>query len=358
MRFVLNVYFLFALLSQIQAGVKHLTIPGEHWHTPSAWSPIGVPTANDSVIIGGEVYVEPDSTALAMHVTVLEQGWLVLERDLILNRPGRLLIENSPGDAIYNQGLIDNGGRITINQAGNRGIYNDAGTINILDRAILELDFTFDFFASAILSSGKITNGGRINIDDYNYNNRCIENIDSFVNLATGTITINRCHEVIRNTDSGVFENYGMITASTLSDGIFNSAKFTNMDTIILDSIKATVIANIMLYNSDTLLNSASGRILIKKGNAVSDAIYNSGYLANQGSLTISDVGLTACLNYEEWINQGTLTVQRCQQALVNQSQSTFTNTGTVTTSDISGDPITIELSSTFDSDGELVINH
>ncbi|MDG2450175.1 MAG: hypothetical protein P8M34_11075, partial [Saprospiraceae bacterium] len=170
---------------------KVIGVSGTDWHTAGHWVPVGIPTANDSVLVFGPAFVRPDSTARALHVSVHETGILEIERDIPTNKPGRLIINNAPGNGIFNEGIIQNGGRITINQSGDNGIENK-GSLTVLDLAKIQIDSAV---AHGLYESGNAT-------------------ID-----LSGSITINNCGDdgYYSNGDSIRIESTGEITISQVS---------------------------------------------------------------------------------------------------------------------------------------------
>ena len=119
----------------IMAQVKILQQPGFQWHEPSAWSPIGVPTANDSVIISGDTFIMPDSIARARFVQINDGlGQLEIQRDVINNKRGQLFIADSNGNGVVNHGVLEIGGRLKIERSRETALIN-TGSLEIWDRA-------------------------------------------------------------------------------------------------------------------------------------------------------------------------------------------------------------------------------
>ena len=80
MRTLLILLILLVQYYNLFAEVKVLTVFGFDWHEPAAWTPMGVPTAADTVEIYGYTFIKFDSTARAKHVFIGVNGELEIKR--------------------------------------------------------------------------------------------------------------------------------------------------------------------------------------------------------------------------------------------------------------------------------------
>ena len=290
---------------------KVIGVAGTDWHAPAHWVPAGMPTANDSVLVFGPAFIRPDSTARALHVSVDETGILEIERDIPSNKPGRLIIRNAPGNGIVNEGIINNGGRITIEQSGTNGIDNK-GSLTVLELAKIQIDSTVE---------DGITESGRATID------------------LAGSLTINNCGDngfyslgdSIRIEDTGemaicqiagrgiyffgyYFNNKGIVNIdSTGHNGFYSSGKLINEDTII---VRESGDHGFMNY--DSLTNTASGYIEVSNSGSNDDGYYNDEYTLNQGQMIISDIEDHGINSYYSFTNTGNISLVNCNTGIVS----------------------------------------
>ena len=237
--------------------VKTFTLLGSEWHNPNAWIPIGVPAANDSVIIQGICSILPDSTANAKYVFVEESfGQLDILRNIPNNKKGTLIIKDAPGNGLVVKGVFTNGGKLTIRRSTDTAIVN-RGTIEILDSAKVVIDSTVA--GPGIYNASSITSSGSIDIERARSG---IVNEGTFVNEPNAEISIQNLFQFgtgIKNGSADTMVSQGHIEIiGIVNTGIENFGYFKNHDTIVLDEIKLAGIANY-----DTLINTSTGHLNI-----------------------------------------------------------------------------------------------
>ncbi len=321
---------LFSLLfvHSVQAQVKNFVLPGEQWHNAAAWSPMGVPTMNDTVTIHVELIIKPDSAARAKYVFIGPSGNVDIQRDIALNIPGKLIINNAAFSSLSNQGQITNGGRITIKNSGNTAIWN-YGTIDVLSRAKIVIDSTNGGNGinnqSIINSNGTITiartsSDAIINLAQLNFMDSSILTIErknaAFIN-STGINNINPVSDIINN-GSIQISNYN-------GKGIVNHGTFTNNDSTIRSLVVDTAIVNfgaihnngyfkintntlMAVSNQDTLINNVNGVFHIDSV-SLDGGLHNTGQLENYGALTISKIKKFGILNDNTIINDNAIVI-------------------------------------------------
>jgi len=289
---------------------KVIGVSGTDWHTAGHWSPVGIPTANDSVLVFGPAFIRPDSTARALHVSVDENGILEIQRDIPTNKPGRLIISNSPGNGILNEGIINNGGRITINQSGDNGIENK-GALTVLDLAKIQID-------SAVGDGLRDLGNATIDLSGSMSINNCGENGyysfgDSTRIESTGEMTISQISERGIYYFGDYFNNQGKVSIdSSGHNGFYSSGKLINEDTIrVMNS------GDNGFMNYDSLTNTASGYIEITNSGTNDDGYYNDEYTLNQGNLVISEIKDHGINTYYSFTNEGNISLINCNTGII-----------------------------------------
>ncbi len=327
----------FGLLSQ----VKFLTLPGSQWHEPSAWSPMGVPTANDSVLINGPTFVMSDSAAYARYVFVGPIGSLEIQRDIPTNTPGRLFIANSPKTGLENEGSVSNGGRIDIDNSGTTGLLNN-GTFEILSKARLNIDSClFDGILSGSNAPALLDNYGTINISRASKNG--LTNSDSLHNHVGAVIMISNLsgdHGIL-NGETHTIINQGKIILDNIhKNGIFNAGTFINEDTIVITNISLVGFQNSHGFIVHAFLsNQSEGYISIS---AAGSALVN-GFFTYQG--IIENLGQ---IYLDGSVDNG----------IVNHSMLSIPSGGLISITNTTGVPFDSNAGSVLDCDGQLDVNN
>ena len=313
---------LYIIPNVVQAQVKTLSLPGFEWHEPTAWSPIGVPTASDSVIIGGETFIQSDSLARALHVTITAEGQLLIKRDLALNKPGKLVINNAPGDAIFNEGKLINGGRITINTAGGVGLNNYYGELEIWDHAKLVIDSTFDIGLKSYNAPIKVD--GLISIERSGLVGLYIHG-DSVKVGETGQLSFLNCYKTsIRIVGASTYlENKGFIDIDSSGEhGIYSSGSLINYDTISISTCE-----NDLLSNLDSLTNH-EGAVILLNNSKNNHGLYSDGYCLNNGEIKIDQTDDVALYAHTEFYNFGKISCSNAGDGGVYLEEGIFLNNG------------------------------
>ena len=297
-------FLLLFIISQIKCEVITLATPGQNWDQISTWSPQQIPTADDSVIIGGLVVIPIGLDAHAEFVSILLLGHLLIERDLMTNTLGRLFLDGSPQQAIINYGTLDNGGRIDIQHTPN-GIINE-GLFRVKTRAKV----TISGIGTAITNNAVLKNLGLINIE--NANNGII-NTDSLFNRVMGVIEVNNIIDQgllgIKNIEMAYFENDGTVTIDNTDLGIFVIGSFHNNDSIIIknskfglriapnddENLKTSFRSN---TNSTDLKNNAIDYNMINNGFILVDSILAEG-ISNSAGFKNEEFGKIEIRNVE-----------------------------------------------------------
>ncbi len=277
---VILVFQCFVFLHMAHGQVKTLSQPGFQWHEPTAWIPIGVPTANDSVVIGGLTFIMPDSTGLAKYVHVTAGGELDIQRDVAANKPGRLRIVNAPGRGFLNEGELEVGGRLTIRNSHSVALENQ-GRITVLDRAKVIIDSTT--VGKGIVNATSIICEGEISIE--NTDDDGLSNMDSLTIEKGGSLSVTKLYgaDAIVNQMDAVVINNGRIALCDidLGDGMVNMGWVFNQDSLVTIDIYEDGIDNLSQF-----INGESA--YIHTVNTGSYSIYSRGvYFENQGIIDI-----------------------------------------------------------------------
>lgn len=128
------------------------------WNDVNNWSPKGLPTLGDSVIIDGSVKVSISSVPSAKAKSLYIGSMASLEI-----QSGRLLNFNTGARGINNLGLLTCSGTINFRKPLAEAIINDSlGTITVTSSGIINVDTSG---ATAIVNSGAFTNSGVVDID-------------------------------------------------------------------------------------------------------------------------------------------------------------------------------------------------
>ena len=239
------------MFTHLFGQVKQQVLPGI-WHSANSWSPIGIPTSDDSVIVVSDIIIQESMTARAKHVTVTSTGMLTIENNIAMDSPAKLNVDNSPGAGISNQGIILNKGHIVIDGAAGKSIVNTGTSENVAD-AIVELKNQGDFG---------------------------IWNLDSFMNYGNLKIQ-NSPTAAIKNSD--YFINHGKLVVKN-TQGFDNNGYFENTDSVIIRQ------SEFGLTNADTFFNLAAGVLLTEETEKTGFHNSLNSYCLNEGVIEIDSI--------------------------------------------------------------------
>jgi hypothetical protein len=275
------------ILAPSFTGTKDWVGTTGDWNNPSKWSPCGVPSATDNVIIaaGDDVTIPAGVAAVARRIYLSGGG------DLTIASTALLTINNSTQDGIQVTGAgtsVSNAGTVNIGNTGSvvrYGIYilNTASFTNAIG-AVVSINRITTSDAVFMQASGSLfTNNGLLKIGDlaaitrYGFNIRSGSDV---INNSTGNIEINFVSSYgIYTRDAGSsFSNTGNIKmGNSAAIGIAGitvdfDASFTNNNgaTIEIDNIAAFGSGGIQLFGS--AFNNSG---LVKIGNTT--AVYRTG---------------------------------------------------------------------------------
>lgn len=354
---VLKLFFFISALmmtTDLASQVRTLVQPGFQWHEPTAWSPIGVPTASDSVIIGGPTFIMPDSLGRAKFVFIHPSGSLDIQRDVPNSKRGRLLIRNSPQDGMINEGELIVGGRLTIRNAGLTALWN-SGQITVQDSAKILIDSTTN--GNGIYNNGYFESDGNIEIvkvsDDgfRNIDTVWLQSNSELILDGTGTSTVSS-NGFANGNNTSFMNNVGTISIKGFQFyGVLNFGDMFNHDTITVDS---NVGGGLINYNSSSFNNMG----VFQLKNVGHPGIRNLGILINQDNAECN-VDLTLGNGFENvglFSNSGNLVLSSTQDTAIIHTGSSFSNnvTGVITidSTDLFDDGPGIYNMKTFENEG------
>ena len=231
------------------------------WNIAGNWTQ-GVPTASHDVVIDANAMVTLQAVNPTVRsVTVSSGSSLVVSNGITLNIQGSATTKLSAT-------LLTNHGTININAA--------AST------------------TSPLLLSGTTTNFGSINVSN---GNAC--------------------------TNSGSLNNHGTLSFSVITPSFSvpafsNSGSIQNTGMIVIDSVVGTSADAI--FNGDTIVNQANGKILISRidGPTQAHGFENEKYFLNQGSLEIDRIygeNARGFRNEDEVLNNGTIKISNVMES-------------------------------------------
>ncbi len=204
------------------------------WATPGNWADGSVPTAVDNVTIpnvANDPVIMGGTAALARSVVVEPGALLTVDGTSSLTINGSINVYGIL-NAIYSEGTVQNNGQIIIGTSPNignygiwnLGIFNNNGTISIDNVNSIGL----------YLYGGTFTNAGDIFIGSTALSAQdCIQNNNggSLINTSTGEITLNRAWGSAIWNSSGNVQNSGKINIGSIAStgtGILSYVPFTN----------------------------------------------------------------------------------------------------------------------------------
>ena len=251
------------------------------WNNACNWSPIGVPTDGNSVVIPAEPSNQPVlsvASGLAKSVEVKSGAGLTIASTGVLTINDYETI-NGISTSFYNNGGVENFGQLVIgnqNQLGDYGLYNNGSFSNEAGSQI-----TIDQTNEAGLShrAGVFFNAGLINLgsNDFSYFLYGLENVANFNNTVTGNITILNAATALKNDIGSLLLNSGKIES-----WLPNGTDFNNNG--IVQNLSC---GEIKFYGE--LLNNSSGDIT-NEGLFIAYSIArNLGTITNEGIFESSD---------------------------------------------------------------------
>jgi hypothetical protein len=239
-----------------------------NWNNPANWQANAVPTASIDVFISGALndpIIYNGTNAFAKSVTVLGDGKLVIQNG------GSLTIDESTQNGILNDGIVENGGKITIGankKVHGEGIYNKG-----------------DFFNNSP--------GGNIQIEEAGLGDGGILNFSgTFTNSAKITIGANKKTTENGIANKGVFNNNGngeIWVEETSSLGIYmfgNSSIFNNAAKIRIGVNKKTGNTGLANYGG-VFNNNPGGDIQIEEVGNGYGLHHDAGTFSNHAKITI-----------------------------------------------------------------------
>jgi len=302
--------FQFLLLFLVLAASTHAqsTWDGSlsaDWSNPNNWTPAGVPSATDDVIIPAPIpstlnpIIQSGTVASALSVTINGMA------KLIIVNGGSLTINGSIQNGIYilPDGELENDGILNIGNTsatGQNGI-RCQGVTNNLSNGQIKIDnsggdgIQMGAPPATVNNSGVIqigTLGGASNIGSYG-----IRNAGFLNNLSSSTLIVNNTVSagIISYLD-GVVVNDGEINVEFCRDGfdLRGDSNFTNNGGINIENITFNAI-----FNDASFINAQDGTIFI---NTSGNGLSNVGSFTNSGSLNI---GTTSYIASNGIVNSG-----------------------------------------------------
>ncbi|MBX2926865.1 MAG: T9SS type A sorting domain-containing protein [Saprospiraceae bacterium] len=255
-----------------------------NWHNMENWSPVGVPTPTDDVVIPNTTNKPViNAHAAAQSVLIETGGMLTVSEGYNLDVNNSALVGMTNAGTLHNYGLINIGNTHSIGEDGfvNWSIFeNKPGAVLTINRTGGEGIFN---------SNGSFRNWGEIEIGSIGAIDKDgIESRSTFINEAEGRIYVSRTNADGIDIESASFTNRGIIilgsVAAIAQDGIQNRSGFNNEGgTISIFSTGFSGIANL-----DGIFNNNSGSIDIRGNSA--DGIRNEAIFNNRSELYIGTV--------------------------------------------------------------------
>lgn len=326
------------------------------WNTGSNWSPVGVPTPTDDVIIP-DVGNDPviSTAAVAKSVTVQASGSLINKSILTIN--------GATEQGILNNGTVSNTGSLIIGSTsivGQFGIMNQAIFENSTGATISIDNSTtsgLTHWSGTFTNHGDITIGANAGVGAYGLYNQA-----TFNNMKDGRISVDTSNNIgLYNLDLGKFFNQGDIiigaNAGVGSYGLVNLAIFNNSGgTISIDNSTSAGFYNVAgifankanitigtnagvgdygLYNQAAFHNNTGGMISID--NSTNTGFYNAaGTVTNQANITIgasAGAGVFGLNNLATFDNNtgGAISIDNVINIGLYNFNGTFTNQANIT---------------------------
>lgn len=291
-----------------------------NWNTASNWSPAGIPTASDDVVIPPAPANQPilSSTAVANTVEVQSGASLSITSGGSLTLDGTKTVNGSTA-TFYNQGTVSNQGQMVLSNPIALGAYGLRNIGNFTNKPGGAITIDRSTLAGFFNDGGTVSNEGQVVIGNAaSPGSYGLQNAGNFTNKTGGTITLNR---------------------SSLT-GLFNSGgSFTNAAQIIIGS---ALVRNKGLENQAAFFNNAGGAIIIDRvtafnGSGGNGLINTGGTFTNAAQITIGasqTLDGTGLVNQSTFVNNtgGVIAIDRTGIGFGNYtSGGNFTNSARIT---------------------------
>ncbi|OIN61041.1 beta strand repeat-containing protein [Arsenicibacter rosenii] len=246
------------------------------WNTAGNWSPNGVPTASDEVVIPAGTatpVIESGVTALAKYVEVQLGASLSISNGGSLSVVGSKVISDPIYTAAFqNLGTVNTSGLLSISSSVSKtyGIVNDgAFTINGTGEVQIDNTNLIGFWNRiSVLSTASVTNSGKFYLGGTaSLGAAAIYNEVAIRNNAGGELKIDRASSCnINNRAGSSFVNSGTIaigqTTNSSGPGIYNFSTFNNQATgVIKIDRTSTAIFNLIDTGPVSFTNAGSIQI-------------------------------------------------------------------------------------------------
>lgn len=286
---------LIAVLLTFNANaITYTSAANGNWMNFMTWSPFGVPTPGDIIIIN--------------HAVALDTSFAYSTGSITVNAGGSL-IQNSPVRDIWVNGInasFTNNGTTTIRyMLLDAGSFTNTGTFNV----------------KSVLNNITMNNSGSINGVDSIYNNN-------------GTINNNGTLKIMTFYNNNIMNNYGTIQGlTTVVDSMWNQGTFLNDAGAMLKADSAT--------NNGLFTNNGTVQYLQFTN-------YVSGTFINNNSLSFDDM-----TNMGNYTNNGTMNGTK---SMFNNEVFNNTSTGQITLGVSFLNADTSSWTANFINDGSVVI--
>ena len=305
-------FFLLAVLSSQNLIAQTKTWTGTtstNWNISTNWSPVGVPTGGDDVVIPNTTNkptIGASIAALAKTVEVQTSAILTLASTGSLTVNGSKTVA-SIAAAFHNLGTVNNSGLIVIGNTTSSGAYGMVNRATFNNNTGGEIRVDNATSGGIYNRTGTFTNVAKISVGlSVAIMGNGIFNDANFNNNTGGEIRVENTSSLGIFNRQGSFTNVAKITigATTTIDAILNDATFNNNvgGEIMVGSFynRTSTFNNFGLlsieYTGGELLNRATfnnkpcGRVIVKVGALTNDVTYiNEGLTQANNSLNNSN---------------------------------------------------------------------
>ncbi len=291
------------------------------WNEACNWTPVGVPSATNDVVIPSGTLNEPTlfvNNASASTVEVQSGATFTIATGGKLELNGERAILTALSSTFYNKGTVDNKGKIVmgnINAIGSIGVSNHSTFNNISGGEVLVDNTTL---IGIFNSRGNFNNEAKITIGANSHSGifGLTNDESTFNNNPGGEITIDRAENGISNVEGGIISNNAKITIGAISPiqtsgidnrytsyfnnnasgiitidktgqkGIWNAlgSTFTNYGKITIGENASEGVNGI--HNGSTFINSQCAELKLIRGDFLNSATYST---SNAGYILVSD---------------------------------------------------------------------
>ncbi len=361
-----------------------------NWNTASNWSPSGIPTATDNVVIPSAPANDPivSTTVVAKSVEVQSGA------SLSITSAGSLSVNQSKPisgstTAFYNSGTVRNQGQLVISNGGfffgDYGIRNLGTFTNRVGGIIaIELPTSQPNSTCFFNDGGTVDNEGQVLLGTgfnstipSNSSSYSIRNTGNFTNRTGGVISTDRSFVTgLFNASAGTFTNAARINIGIVrvqTRGIENQGTFNNNTggVITVSEVRSTTfnsgIIGGLVNTGGTFTNAAQiimGQTLTVPGNQGSGLVNQATFVNNPGgTITLDQISGAGILNLNSggnFTNAARITIGASTTvgtALQNQDGSTFTNkVGGVITLDRAKTIGLVNRGAKFTNEGKITI--